>query len=92
MSFGRVMQGLTVIAGVILLVLTGCARRPEVLPIAPTDLQALRNIYDTSGAVFHGSQIDIQVQPGGTVEFEMRGQIAADTARTDDVLPNCKAI
>jgi hypothetical protein len=97
MSFGRVMQSLTVTVGAIPLVLAGCATRPDVLPVAPTDLQAIRNIYDASGAIFHGSQIDIEVQSGGTVELEMRGQVAARlpitavSAVMDDVLRESNA-
>jgi hypothetical protein len=55
---------------------SGCGK-PDVLPVTAANLEVLRNIYNASGATFHGSQLNIDVRPGGTVEIEMSGRLDA---------------
>jgi hypothetical protein len=60
----------------LLATLAGCGK-PDVLPVTAANLEVLRNIYNASGATFHGSQLNIDVRPGGTVEIEMSGRLDA---------------
>ncbi len=60
----------------LLATLSGCGK-PHVLPVTAANLEVLRNIYNASGATFHGSQLNIDVRTGGTVEIEMSGRLDA---------------
>jgi hypothetical protein len=79
-----------------LVTLSGCGKS-DVLPVTATDLEVLRNIYNASGATFHGSQLDIDVRPGGVVEIAMSGRLDArkepppETPETNDNGPSTGA-